>query len=76
MHVSGVPDAPVYKTIEAATQAAEDFLRTTLYANAVKSGCKSPSITIESDDNSAPSTDGTRIFIGRTLIGHATGAPD
>jgi N-methylhydantoinase A/oxoprolinase/acetone carboxylase beta subunit len=76
MHVSGVPDAPVYKTIEAATQAAEDFLRTTLYAHAVKSGCKSPAITIESDDNSAPSTDGTRIFVGRTLIGHATGAPD
>lgn len=76
MHLGGVPDAPVYKTIEEATTAAETYLRTFLADKAAKAGCQNPTITISGSDATAPSTDGTSIFIGRTLEGHATGAPD
>lgn len=76
MHLGGMPDAPVYKTIEEATAAAETYLRSLLVAKAAKAGCRAPAITISGADATAPSTDGTTIFIGRTIDGQATGAPD
>jgi len=76
MHLGGVPDAPVYKTIEEATAAAETYLREHLAKIAAKAGCHAPAITITDIDATAPSTDGTTIFICRTIEGCASGAPD
>jgi len=76
MRLGGVPDAPVYKTIEEATAAAETYLRATLAKQAAKAGCTTPFITITSDDTVAPATDGTAIFICRTIEGAAAGPPD
>lgn len=76
MHLGGVPDAPVYKTIEEATAGAEAYLLKHLAEQAAKGGCRLPEITLSSDDTVAPSSDGTSIFICRTIEGHATGAPD
>ncbi len=76
MRLGGVPDAPVYSQIEEATAAAETFLRDTLKALAIKAGCSRPHINISSGDNVAAATDGTAIFIGRTLEGIASGPPD
>ena len=76
MHLSGVPDAPVYKTIEEATAGAEAYLRDQLALQAINAGCRTPAITLSTDDTVAPAADGTVIFISRTVDGHATGAPD
>jgi len=76
MHLGGVPDAPVYKTIEEATAGAEAYLRGHLAKIAAKAGCRTPSVTIAGNDTVAPASDGTSIFICRTVEGHATGAPD
>jgi N-methylhydantoinase A/oxoprolinase/acetone carboxylase beta subunit len=75
LHLGGVPDAPVYKTIENATAAAATYLREHLSITAAKTGCNAPAITITSSDATAPSTDGTTIFICRTIEGRASGAP-
>jgi N-methylhydantoinase A/oxoprolinase/acetone carboxylase beta subunit len=76
MHLNGVPDAPVYKTIEEATAGAEAYLRDQLALQAINAGCRTPAITLSTDDTVAPAADGTVIFISRTVDGHATGAPD
>jgi len=76
MHLGGVPDAPVYKTIEEATAGADTYLRDFLAKKAARAGCRAPAITITGADATAPSTDGTTIFICRTIEGQATGAPD
>jgi N-methylhydantoinase A/oxoprolinase/acetone carboxylase beta subunit len=76
MRLGGVPDAPIYKTIEDATAAAEAYLRETLARQAAKAGCTTPCITVTSDDTIAPATDGTAIFICRTIEGAAAGPPD
>ncbi len=76
MRLGGVPDAPVYNHIEEATAAAEAYLRDSLLQQATKAGCAHPHITISSDDTVAHATDGTAIFIGRTIEGVAAGPPD
>ncbi len=74
--LGGVPEAPVCRTIEEATAAATEYLRQHLVDLARHAGCSAPEIDIMLDDSSAPSADGTSVFISRTLEGIATGAPD
>ncbi len=73
--LAGAPDAPQFETIEAATEWAAGFLGHFLSERAKASGCAHPAIAVTIEDTTAPSADGTPIFIARNLHGHATGAP-
>ncbi|HAS82731.1 MAG TPA: hydantoinase/oxoprolinase [Verrucomicrobia bacterium] len=76
MHLSGVPDAPVYKSIEAATANAHAWLHRHLEQLSVRAGCRVPAITISLCDRTAADADGNPVFLGRVLEGQAIGVPD
>ncbi len=76
MHLSGVPDAPVYKTIEEATADAHAWLIRHLKQLAERAGCSAPAITITPGDRAAADANGNPVFLGRVLEGQAIGVPD
>lgn len=73
--LSGAPDAPLFTTIEAATEWARTYLAEHLTEQARAAGCPHPTVAITIEDATAASADGTPVFIARNVLGHATGAP-
>ena len=71
--LGGVPDAPVFQKIEAATAYAESYLRQALSEMAGRAGAVEIEVRIRIDDSSARATDGQAVFVGRTIKGHASG---
>jgi N-methylhydantoinase A/oxoprolinase/acetone carboxylase beta subunit len=73
--LEGVPDAPAFTRIEAATAYGETYLRELLDALARKAGAVDPVVRIEIRDSAANASGGESIFIGRIIEGHAYGQP-
>lgn len=76
MRLEGVAQRPVYKNLTDANEAAKIELRTILTKEALQAGCAAPHLTFQEEDSIAPASDGTDVFICRTIKGEAIGPPD
>jgi len=73
--ITGMPDAPLFASIEEATAAGRAFLETELTALAQAAGAEAIRLAIHADDAAAPAADGSAVFISRILEGHVAGRP-
>jgi len=75
-HVKGVPDAPVFDSLEDAETFAVDQLRDMVGRVAQKAGTNKGEIEIVVDDQVGAVSDGSGIFLGRTLEARLVAKPD
>jgi N-methylhydantoinase A/oxoprolinase/acetone carboxylase beta subunit len=73
--LTGVPDAPVFRTIEDATAHGTAFLRRAVADTALRAGAAEADVEVAVRDAVAPSADGQAIFVGRTLEGRVSARP-
>ena len=73
--ISGAVDAPRFTKMEDATEWSIRYLHQSLGERARQAGCPQPSIAITPHDRIVDATDGSPVFLGRELHGHAYGLP-
>jgi N-methylhydantoinase A/oxoprolinase/acetone carboxylase beta subunit len=73
--LAGVPNAPVFRTIENATAHGAAHLRRAVADLALRAGAADPDVEVVTRDAVAPSADGQAVFVGRTLEGRVTARP-
>jgi hypothetical protein len=75
-HVKGVPGAPVFDKLETAETFAVEQLKSMVGRVARKAGAGQGEIEIVVDDRVAGASNGSGVFLGRTLEARLTGKPD
>ena len=75
-HVKGVPDAPVFDTLENAETFAVEQLKAMVSRVAQKAGTNKSEIEIVIDDQVGAVSDGSGLFLGRTLEARLVAKPD
>jgi len=75
-YVAGLPNAPAYRSFEAAYQFSLEQLTTIVRERAKTAGTSQTRVEITVRDRIAPAADGSLLFIGRVLEAQLTGRPD
>jgi N-methylhydantoinase A/oxoprolinase/acetone carboxylase beta subunit len=74
--IAGLPDAPAFKNFDEAHDHAVEALQQLVRVMAREAGTSQTRVEIAIDDRIADVTDGSSLFISRTLEGRLTGRPD
>jgi len=75
-HLKGLPEAPTFGSLDSAQEYAIEQLRGIVQEMAKKAGTSQTSIEIVVDDDIGSVSDGSGIFLGRTLEARVSGQPD